>query len=111
MDLVDYAAEPFERAREAFEDFAAGLDVHDITYIPISALRGDNVVSASDRMPFYDGTAPARPPGGGGGQHDHPEAEQARLPVQWVIRPADDGEHRDYRGYAGQLASGELHAG
>jgi sulfate adenylyltransferase large subunit len=111
MDLVDYAAEPFERARDAFEEFAAGLDVHDITYIPISALQGDNVVSASERMPFYDGPPLLSHLEEVEVQHDHPEAEQARLPVQWVIRPADDGEYRDYRGYAGQLAGGELHAG
>jgi sulfate adenylyltransferase large subunit len=111
MDLVDYDQEPFEAARAAVEDFASGLDVADLTFIPISALHGDNVVEASERMPWYDGPPLLHHLERVEVSHDHPDSEQARLPVQWVIRPGADTEHGDYRAYAGQLASGALRPG
>ncbi|MFN2616595.1 MAG: sulfate adenylyltransferase subunit 1 [Thermoleophilaceae bacterium] len=100
MDLVDYAEEPFDAIAEEL----AQADV-----IPISALHGDNVVERSERMPWYDGppllewleqleVASDRP------------LDQLRFPVQWVIRPMSD-DHHDYRGYAGQVASGVARPG
>ncbi|MFC5908600.1 sulfate adenylyltransferase subunit 1 [Streptacidiphilus monticola] len=109
MDLVDYAEPVFAAIAEEFGAYAASLGVPDVTAIPISALAGDNVVEASATMDWYGGptllehleTVPVG---------TDPEAEQARFPVQCVIRPQNE-EHRDYRGYAGQLASGVLRVG
>jgi sulfate adenylyltransferase subunit 1 len=110
MDLVGYAQAPFAAVENAFRACAASLGVEEVTAaIPISALRGDNVVSATDAMPWYRGpsllelleTVPVAPP---------PTLEPARFPVQYVLRPGTD-THRDYRGYAGQMASGVLRAG
>ena len=109
MDLVDYAEPVFAAIAEEFNAYAASLGVRDVTAIPISALAGDNVVEPSAHMDWY----------GGPTLLEHLEtvpvgtdraAEPARFPVQYVIRP-QSGEHRDYRGYAGQLASGVLRAG
>ncbi|MDQ3850309.1 MAG: sulfate adenylyltransferase subunit CysN [Actinomycetota bacterium] len=106
MDLVDFAEERFDEIVREFSDLAAGLGVRDIAYIPISALHGDNVVERSARMPWYAGPALL--------EHletvhvaDDRAGEEARFPVQWVVR-----DHAtDYRGYAGQVAAGVLHAG
>src|SRR4029079_15502723 len=57
MDLVDYDQAVFERIKDEFRDFATKLDVHDLTFIPVSALRGDNVVDRSDNTPWYEGTS------------------------------------------------------
>jgi sulfate adenylyltransferase large subunit len=114
MDLVDYSHARFEELVEAFAAFAANFDeVRDITYIPISALEGDNVVERSEHMPWYDGPPLLEVLEGVEVSYDHPYDTPARFPVQWVIRPAGgDGPERaggsDYRGYAGQLASGAL---
>jgi sulfate adenylyltransferase large subunit len=109
MDLVDWDEGVFDEIVEDLEDFAALLDVYDITSIPISALHGDNVVDRSYRMPWYQG-----PPLLYHLEHVHIASDRnladARFPVQWVIRPRSD-EHHDYRAYAGQVASGVLHAG
>jgi sulfate adenylyltransferase large subunit len=109
MDLVDWDEGTFDAIVEDLEDFAALLDVHDITSIPISALHGDNVVDRSYRMPWYQG-----PPLLYHLEHVHIASDRnladARFPVQWVIRPRSD-EHHDYRAYAGQVASGVLRAG
>jgi sulfate adenylyltransferase subunit 1 (EFTu-like GTPase family) len=90
-------------------DWMARLQVPDITFIPISALNGDNVVDRSDRMQWY-GAAPLL-------YHlEHvviaPDRnlQDVRFPVQWVIRPMSD-EHHDYRGYGGQVAGGVLRPG
>jgi sulfate adenylyltransferase large subunit len=109
MDLVDWDEGTFEAIVEDLEDFAAPLDVHDITSIPISALHGDNVVDRSYRMPWYQG-----PPLLYHLEHVHIASDRnladARFPVQWVIRPRSD-DHHDYRAYAGQVASGVLRPG
>jgi bifunctional enzyme CysN/CysC len=109
MDLVGFDEAVFERIAEEFCDFAARLDVHDVTTIPISALRGDNVVERSDTMPWYEGPSLLYHL-----EHVHIAADRnlsdVRFPVQWVIRPEADVDP-DYRGYAGQLAGGVLEPG
>src|SRR6476661_6403799 len=109
MDLVDYDEATFERIAEDFCDFAARLDVHDVTTIPISALRGDNVVEHSGTMPWYEGPSLLYHL-----EHVHIASDRnlhdVRFPVQWVIRPGADVDP-DYRGYAGQVAGGVLQPG
>jgi len=109
MDLVDYDEEVFERIEDEMTDWAARLDIWDITFIPISALHGDNVVDRSTNMGWYGG-----PPLLYHLEHvviaTDRNLTDVRFPVQWVIRPMDDAHH-DYRGYAGQVAAGVLRAG
>src|SRR5947199_10677150 len=109
MDLVDYSAEVFEKICEEFSAFATRLDIGDLTFIPISALLGDNVVDRSANMPWYDGTPLLYHL-----EHVHIASDRnlidPRFPVQWVIRPGTE-EHHDYRGYAGQVAGGVWRAG
>jgi bifunctional enzyme CysN/CysC len=109
MDLVDFDEEVFERICSDFSGWAAKLDVTDVTFIPISALHGDNVVERSELMPWYEG-----PPLLYHLEHVHVASDRnlvdARFPVQWVIRPMSD-EYHDYRGYAGEVASGVFRAG
>ena len=112
MDLVDYSAEVFERITEEFSAFAARLDIGDLTFIPISALHGDNVVDRSANMPWYDGPSLLHHL-----EHVHIASDRnlidVRFPVQYVIRPhaATDAALHDYRGYAGQVAGGVLKPG
>ena len=112
MDLVDYQAEVFERICEEFSAFAARLDIGDLTFIPISALHGDNVVDRSANMPWYDGPSLLHHL-----EHVHIASDRnlidVRFPVQYVIRPqaATDAALHDYRGYAGQVAGGVLKPG
>ncbi|UWE11638.1 sulfate adenylyltransferase subunit 1 [Actinacidiphila bryophytorum] len=109
MDLVDYAEPVFAAIAEEFTSYAASLGVPEITAIPISALAGDNVVEPSANMDWYGGptvlehleTVPV--------SHDLTGCP-ARFPVQYVIRP-QTADHPDYRGYAGQIASGLLRVG
>ena len=105
MDLVAYSQDVFNRIVADFRAFAAKLDVQDVVYIPISALLGDNVVEKSDHMSWYDGSTLLH----------HLEtvntdatrnAVDFRFPVQYVIRPG-----QDFRGYAGQVASGRIAVG
>jgi sulfate adenylyltransferase subunit 1 len=111
MDLVDYSRERFEELVEEFDGFAAKLlGVSDITYIPMSALNGDNVVERSELMPWYAGPVLLDLLEQVEVAYDHPYEKPARFPVQWVIRPSN-GAGEDYRGYAGQLASGALRRG
>src|SRR5437868_5334796 len=109
MDLVDYDEGVFEDIVEDFGDFAARLDVHDVTTIPISALHGDNVVDRSEAMPWYEGPSLLYHL-----EHVHIASDRnlhdVRFPVQWVIRPGADVDP-DYRGYAGQVAGGVLQPG
>src|SRR5437764_10651199 len=109
MDLVDYDEGAFEDIVEDFGDFAARLDVHDVTTIPISALHGDNVVDHSEAMPWYEGPSLLYHL-----EHVHIASDRnlhdVRFPVQWVIRPGADVDP-DYRGYAGQVAGGVLQPG
>ncbi len=109
MDLVGYDEDVFYNILEEVTDWAARLQIPDITFIPISALHGDNVVERSDAMQWY-GAAPLL-------YHlEHvciaPDRNltDTRLPVQWVIRPMSD-DHHDYRGYAGQIAGGVITPG
>ena len=108
MDLVEYTEAAFDAVCEEFGEFASRLDMQDVTYIPISALLGDNVVDRSERMPWFTGepllecletVVIARD-----------EALGARFPVQYVIRPMR-GEFHDYRGYAGTVAGGVFRVG
>jgi bifunctional enzyme CysN/CysC len=109
MDLVDFSQEVFDAVVEDFTAFAAKLEITDVTFIPVSALHGDNVVDRSERMPWYEG-----PPLLYHLEHVHIASDRnlidARFPVQYVVRPMTD-EHHDYRGYAGQVASGVLRVG
>ncbi len=107
MDLVDYSAERFAELVEEFSEFAEKLAVPEVTYIPISALRGDNVVEPSERLGWYTGSTLLGYLEEVEVSYDHPDEVPARFPVQWVVRPAVG----DYRGYAGQLASGALRTG
>jgi bifunctional enzyme CysN/CysC len=109
MDLVDYSQARFTEIRTEFSNFASKLEVADLTFIPMSALAGDNVVARSTAMPWYEGPALL----------DHLEELHvasdrnlidARLPVQYVIRPRQ-ADFRDFRGYAGTVASGVFRAG
>ncbi|WP_405141852.1 sulfate adenylyltransferase subunit CysN [Sphaerisporangium sp. NBC_01403] len=112
MDLVDYSKDRFEEIREEFTAFAAKLNVSDLTFIPISALHGDNVVSRSENMPWYQGTSLLHHL-----ENLHIASDRnlvdVRFPVQYVIRPqrATDPAFHDYRGYAGQVAGGVIKPG
>jgi bifunctional enzyme CysN/CysC len=107
MDLVGFDEAIFERICDQFREFAARLEVHDITFVPVSALDGDNVVETSPRMPWYGG-----PPLLYHLEHVEIAADRnlvdCRFPVQWVIRPRDGSEGRHY---AGQMAGGILRPG
>jgi sulfate adenylyltransferase large subunit len=112
MDLVEHSQARFEELVEEFEGFAEKLSgVKDIAYIPISALNGDNVVEPSEWMGWYDGPMLLELLERVEVAYDHPYDRPARFPVQWVIRPSSGPAAGDYRGYAGQLASGALRKG
>jgi len=109
MDLIEWDQERYNWIRDEFHAFAARLDIHDVTTIPISALHGDNVVTKSDKASWYDG-----PP-----LLSHLEdvyiagdrnLVDVRFPVQYVIRP-QTREHADHRSYAGTVASGIMRPG
>jgi bifunctional enzyme CysN/CysC len=109
MDLVDWSEELFEEIASEFTDFAAKLDVPDLTVVPISALHGDNVVTRSANMPWYEGPSLLHHL-----ERVHIASDRnlvdVRFPVQYVIRPQST-KYPDYRGYAGQVASGVLKPG
>src|SRR5271157_5953569 len=109
MDLVDFDERVFDAVVEDFDRFAARLELPDVTFIPISALLGDNVVDRSEAMPWYQG-----PPLLYHLEHVHIASDRnlidVRFPVQWVIRPPAN-ELADYRAYAGQVAGGVLRPG
>src|ERR1700689_4419431 len=118
MDLVDYSQARYHELAEEFEAFARKLRGGknprrtETSYMPMSALEGDNVVWRSQRMAWYDGPALLEYLEDVDVAYDHPHERPARFPVQWVIRPSSgEQEQRDYRGYAGQLASGALRRG
>ena len=105
MDLVDYSEARFAEIRREYEVFAAGLGFDQITAIPLSALQGDNVLTRSERTPWYQGPT----------LMDYLETVQVadvaeqkpfRMRVQWVNRP-----HLDFRGFCGTVASGIIHPG
>jgi sulfate adenylyltransferase subunit 1 len=104
MDLVDYSQEVYDNIVESFENFASKLEVKDVRFIPISALKGDNVVNRSDNMSWFEGSTLLYTLEHMhiGSDHNHIDC---RFPVQTVIRPKSDKYH-DYRGYAGRIAGG-----
>ncbi len=110
MDLVDWSEETFKKIREDFQKFASRLEnIVEVSFIPISALKGDNVVDKSENMDWYKGPTLL--------YHLEtlyvgPDANHvdSRLPVQWVIRPHSD-EYHDFRGYAGRVAGGVFKPG
>jgi bifunctional enzyme CysN/CysC len=111
MDLVGRSQERFEELVSDFSGFVEKLNpIKSIAYIPISALDGDNVVDRSQEMSWYEGPTLLELLEGVEVAYDHPYDTPARFPVQWVIRPANQAGS-DYRGYAGQLASGSLKRG
>ncbi|GLY95561.1 sulfate adenylyltransferase subunit CysN [Actinoplanes sp. NBRC 103695] len=109
MDLVDWDQSVYERIADEFTSFAAKLDAPDLTVIPISALNGDNIASRSDKSPWYEGPSLLHHL-----EHVHIASDRnlvdVRFPVQYVIRPQST-TITDYRGYAGQVASGVLKPG
>ena len=109
MDLVDWSQAPFDEIYEEFSDFATKLDIPDLTAIPLSALEGDNVVDRSKHMDWYQGASLLHHL-----EHVHIASDRnlqdLRFPVQYVIRPQHSAA-RDYRGFAGTVASGILKVG
>jgi bifunctional enzyme CysN/CysC len=106
MDLMDYSEEVFERIEADYRSFAAKLGLIDIQCIPLSALKGDNLLQRSEAMPWYQGpsllqhleTVPL--------ETTRPDCASFRLPVQWVNRP-----NLDFRGYSGNVAAGSIRVG
>lgn len=109
MDLVDYSEKAYQKIQDDFEAFAAKLDVKDFHFIPISALKGDNVVDRSDKTPWYEGPTLMYYLENVHIASDHNFID-CRFPVQHVIRPYNDKFH-DYRGYAGRVAGGVFKKG
>ena len=109
MDLVDYDEEVFKKIHAEFTSFATKLTIPDLTIIPISALKGDNVVTRSEDMDWYDGPSLLHHL-----ENVHVASDRdlvdTRFPVQYVVRPKSD-EFHDYRGYAGRVAGGVLKPG
>jgi len=109
MDLVDYDEQAYDEIVTEFGRWASKLDIHDMTFIPVSALNGDNIVEKSTNMPWYEGPSLLYHL-----EHVHIASDRNlidnRFPVQWVIRPKTD-EHHDYRGYAGVVSSGVFKVG
>jgi sulfate adenylyltransferase subunit 1 len=108
MDLVEYSETRFNEIRDAYVQLAQQLGLSGVRFVPVSALKGDNIVRASERMPWYAGEAlldvlealPVAPPTG----------EALRFPVQWVARQ-DGASADDFRGYMGRVEAGEVRVG
>lgn len=109
MDLVDYSQEVYDKIVNDYKIFASKLEAKDIHFIPISALKGDNVVERSENMDWYEGSTLLYLL-----ENVHIGSDNnlidCRFPVQYVIRPQSD-DHHDYRGYAGRIASGVFKPG
>jgi sulfate adenylyltransferase subunit 1 len=109
MDLVDYSEQVFEDIRAEFTAFATKLNIPDLTFVPVSALLGDNIVRRSENMPWYDGPSLLHHL-----ENVHVASDRnlvdVRFPVQYVVRPQSTA-HPDYRGYAGQVAGGVIKPG
>jgi bifunctional enzyme CysN/CysC len=109
MDLVDWSEDRYEEIKAEFRQFATKLDVHDLTFIPVSALLGDNVVDKSDNMKWYEGLPLLRFL-----EEVHIASDRnlidSRFPVQYVIRPMSSSG-LDYRGYAGTVSGGVFKPG
>ncbi|HEV7202988.1 MAG TPA: sulfate adenylyltransferase subunit CysN [Jatrophihabitans sp.] len=112
MDLVDFSQERFEEIRDEFRRFAMKLEVSDLSFIPVSALSGDNVVQRSQSMPWYEGTSLLHHL-----EDVHIASDRnlidTRFPVQYVIRPhqSSDAALHDFRGYGGTVAGGVVRTG
>ena len=109
MDLVDYREEAFDEIVEQFSAFASRLEISDLKFVPICALHGDNVVTPSPRMPWYQGSPLLHllETVYIGSDANHVDA---RFPVQWIIRP-NSRAHHDFRGLAGRVAGGVFKPG
>jgi bifunctional enzyme CysN/CysC len=109
MDLVDYDEAVFNKIKDEFRNFATKLDIGDLSFIPISALKGDNVVHRSENMPWYEGSSLLHHL-----EDVHIASDRnlidVRFPVQYVIRP-QSSQYPDYRGYAGTVAGGVMKPG
>src|SRR3954453_10759493 len=109
MDRVAWSEEIYERIHKEFTTFATKLSIPDLEVIPLSALKGDNVVTRSENTPWYHGPTLMHHL-----EHVHVASDRdlvdTRFPVQYVVRPKSD-QHHDYRGYAGQVAGGVLKPG
>ncbi|MBS1157323.1 MAG: cysN [Proteobacteria bacterium] len=105
MDLVDFNEETYNHIRDEYLEFSKSLNIADIRFVPISALRGDNVVSASERMPWYAGPTLMQSLESVAINKDQP-LKAFRLPVQYVNRP-----NLDFRGFCGTIAAGEIRPG
>ena len=105
MDLVGYSEQVYNEIVEQYNDFSQKLNLHDTIYIPLSALKGDNVVTKSDKMPWYDGSTLLHYL-----ENLHVSADRNlidfRYPVQHVLRP-----NLNFRGFAGKIASGTINQG
>ncbi len=109
MDLVDFSEEQFNKVADEFRDFASRLDIPDLTFIPVSALLGDNVVDRSENTPWYDGPTLLTHL-----EQVHIASDRnmidVRFPVQYVLRPQSE-EYHDFRGFAGTVAGGVMKPG
>ena len=109
MDLVGYSQEVYDAITDEFREFAARLNIGDLRFVPVSALEGDNVVTRSEKMPWYQGSPLLEVL-----EDIHIASDRnlidPRFPVQYIIRP-HTMEHQDYRGYAGFVASGVFRPG
>ena len=109
MDLVDYSQEVYDQIVQNYQDFFSKLDIHDVRFIPISALNGDNVVNSLDNMKWYSGGTLMY-----NLENTYISSDvnhiDARLPIQYVIRPQTH-KYRDYRGYAGKIEGGAFKKG
>lgn len=105
MDLVDFKQEVYEQICDDYRKFTTQLDIPDITFIPVSALKGDNVVDLSDKMPWYHGKSLLEFLETVHVSSDR-NFDDLRIPIQYVIRPT-----LDYRGFAGKIASGVIRVG
>jgi bifunctional enzyme CysN/CysC len=110
MDLVGWDRGVFDAIMADLAVYGRRLALPDIHGIPISALNGDNVVDRSDAAPWYDGPPLLEYLEAIDVAADRQVFDEARLPVQWVVRPHDDAHH-DYRGHAGQIVAGTLRVG
>jgi bifunctional enzyme CysN/CysC len=106
MDLVEYSEQPFRAVVDKFSDFAASIGLADVTFIPVSALKGDNVVAPSEHMRWYRGATLMSYLDAVEIDEERLQGTPFRLPVQWVNRP-----HHDFRGFAGTIASGAIRTG
>ena len=109
MDLVDYKEEVFEKIVNEYKAFSSKLEIHDIQFVPISALAGDNVVNRSEPMDWYQGATLLHMLETVHIESDHNHID-SRFPVQYVVRPQTK-EHQDFRGYAGRISGGIFRPG